>query len=88
MLISFEKSYNCQIPEPFINELESFPEIKETANFMTEASLVPNSKRIILGAGPVTAHEVNEYITKESYKKLVKQYDIITHVKIKNGVNK
>ena len=28
---------------------------------------------IILGTGPVTAHEVNEYITEESYNKLVEK---------------
>lgn len=70
--------YDCttnifeEIP-PFYNELEFLNENK-TANFLTEASLVKRSKRIILGAGPVTAHEVNEHITVESYRKLVKQY--------------
>lgn len=74
--------YNCTINifeeiQPFYNELEFVNENK-TANFLTEASLVNNSKRIILGAGPITAHEVNEFITIESYKKLVEQYkDII-----------
>ena len=47
----------------------------KTANFMTEASFVKNSKRMILGTGPVTAHEVNEKISIESYNKLVKQYE-------------
>ena len=48
---------------------------------MTEASFVKNSSRIILGAGPVTAHEVNEYITEESYRKLIEQYkDLIIKV--------
>jgi len=46
----------------------------KTANFLTEASVVKNSKRIILGPGPVTAHEINEHITEESYDRLVKQY--------------
>ena len=41
---------------------------------MTEASFLNNKSRIILGTGPVTAHEVNEYITEESYEKLVGQY--------------
>lgn len=59
--------------EPFINKSELVDEIK-TANFMTEASFVKDSERIILGTGPVTAHEVNEYITEESYNKLVEQY--------------
>ena len=41
---------------------------------MTEAGKVSGCKRIILGTGPVTAHEVNENISIESYRKLVKQY--------------
>lgn len=77
--------YNCEINildeiEPFINKSELVSEIK-TANFMTEASFVKSSERIILGADPVTAHEVNEYITEESYNKLVDQYkDLIIKV--------
>lgn len=70
--------YDCEINilddiEPFINKSKLVNEIK-TANFMTEASFVRDSERIILGTGPVTAHEVNEYITEESYSKLVEQY--------------
>lgn len=70
--------YDCTVNifeeiQPFYNELEFVNENK-TANFLTEASVVKNSTRIILGAGPVTAHEVNEHITVESYKKLVEQY--------------
>lgn len=72
------KIYDCEIDilddiEPFINKSELINEIK-TANFMTEASFVKDCERIILGTGPVTAHEVNEYITEESYNKLVEQY--------------
>ena len=70
--------YDCEIKildeiEPFISKTKLAKEIK-TANFMTEASFVKDSERIILGTGPVTAHEVNEYITEESYNKLVEQY--------------
>ena len=70
--------YECDVNiieeiEPFINKCDFTTKIK-TANFMTEASFVKNTTRIILGAGPITAHEVNEYITEESYKKLVEQY--------------
>jgi len=70
--------YDCTVTvfeeiQPFCNEVEFTSEIK-TANFLTEASVVKNSKRMILGPGPVTAHEVNEHITVESYKKLVEQY--------------
>ena len=62
-----------ELIEPFLNKID-FIEKTETANFMTEASLINNTKRIILGTGPITAHEVNEHITMESYNKLVKQY--------------
>lgn len=62
-----------ELIEPFANKIDFLDEIK-TTNFMTEASMVPNSKRIILGTGPVTAHEVNEHISIESYKKLIEQY--------------
>ena len=72
------KEYDCYINiieevEPFINKCDFISQIK-TANFITEASLVKDTTRIILGPGPVTAHEVNEYITEESYKELVEQY--------------
>lgn len=59
--------------EPFIDNVEVIKEMK-TANFITEASMIKNVKRIILGVGPVTAHEVNENITTKSYDKLVEQY--------------
>lgn len=66
--------------KPFIDSFEFIEKIK-TANFMTEASFVQKSSRIILGVGPVTAHEVNEYITEESYNKLIEQYkDLIIKV--------
>ena len=70
--------YNCktniiECVEPFINKTSLIQEIK-TANFITEASFVKSKNKIILGPGPVTAHEVNEYITQESYEKIVEQY--------------
>lgn len=72
------KKYDCEINiieaiEPFINKTE-LVEKSQTANYITEASRVEGVTRIILGVGPVTAHEVNEHITKESYDKLVEQY--------------
>ena len=60
--------------DPFLNKIDFIEDIN-TANFMTEASLINNSKKIILGTGPVTAHEVDEHISKKSYRKLVKQYE-------------
>lgn len=70
--------YNAKINiieqiEPFVDEIDFLNETK-TTNFLTEASKVYNSKRIILGTGPVTAHEVNEKISVQSYNKLIEQY--------------
>ncbi len=72
------EKYECSINiieciEPFIDEIDLIKNTK-TANFITEASFIQKVKRIILGTGPITAHEVNEYITEESYNKLVDQY--------------
>ena len=58
---------------PFMSKVD-YLEKQETASFMTEASLIECTNKIILGVGPVTAHEVNEYIEISSYEKLVKQY--------------
>ena len=59
--------------EPFSNEIDFLKNAK-TCNLMTEASMVINSKRMILGLGPITAHEVDEKISVDSYNKLVEQY--------------
>lgn len=77
------EKYNCKAQiiecvEPFINKTSLAGEFK-TTNFITEASLInknenPNLTRIILGPGPVTAHEVNENISKESLNKTVEIY--------------
>ena len=58
--------------KPFDNTIP-FIEEKKTANFMTEASFM-DAKRIILGPGPVTAHEVDEHVTVESLRECVEQY--------------
>lgn len=72
------KKYNCEIRiveeiKSFINKTDLVNQIK-TANFFTEASIVDTQTKLILGTGPVTAHEINEYITEDSYEKLVNQY--------------
>jgi len=79
------KKYNAkaeiiQCIKPFINKTSLVNKIK-TTNFITEASLInknknenPNLTRIILGPGPVTAHEVNENISKDSLIKTVEIY--------------
>lgn len=74
--IGFLKNkYGAKVQElnklsPFLNGTNLF---NKTCTFITEASFLKN-ERIILGAGPVTAHEVNEYITVQSLDRLVQQY--------------
>lgn len=63
--------YEIEI-QPFFNKID-FLENEKTANFMTEASWV-KGKRIILGPGPVTAHEIDEHISQKSLRLLVEQY--------------
>lgn len=72
------KKYDCEVNiievlPPFLDKTELVSEIK-TANFITEATFINSKNRIILGAGPVTAHEINEHIDVESYEKLIEQY--------------
>lgn len=72
-----KNKYNAELIQinkisAFINKSDLCKEVK-TSNFITEASFLKN-ERIILGAGPVTAHEVNEYVELESLNKLVTQY--------------
>ena len=75
--INYEFNYKViELVEPFYNEIDGI-ESSKTSNFITDASLIKNKNRIILGLGPVTAHEIDEHITEESYKKLVEQYKII-----------
>ena len=61
-----------QVP-PFSN-IVPFADETSTANYITEASLIPKSQKIILGPGPITAHEANEYISAKSLQKTISQY--------------
>ena len=66
--------------KPFVNKID-FVENTKAANFITEASFVDGCKKIILGTGPITAHEVNEHISKKSFEKLIGQYkDLIEKI--------
>ena len=77
------KMYNCTVKiveciESFINDTDLVSN-KKTTNFITEASLInkketPDVVKIVLGPGPITAHEVNENISVESLNKLVEDY--------------
>lgn len=69
----YDATYEIDVDiDPFYEEIPFIKEV-HTAGFMTEASFI-QGKRIILGPGPVTAHEVNEYVSIESLKKTVNQY--------------
>jgi len=61
--------------------LEKISSKKQTANYVTEGSFI-DANIIILGPGPITAHEKNEYVTKESlelteklYIEIIKKYN-------------
>ena len=71
MKVKVDIYYAIQI-QPFFNKID-FLENEKTANFMTEASQV-KGKRMILGPGPVTAHEMDEHISIKSLRLLAEQY--------------
>ena len=74
LAIKYKAKVNIiDLVEPYADKIEFLDKIK-TTNFMTEAAKILGKKRMILGVGPVTAHEVNEKISIESYKKLINQY--------------
>jgi len=85
------KKYNC-FYECYTNVLPSINKSIEdidfykkitskeskSCNFVTEGNFLEKKNLIILGPGPVTAHESNEHISIDSYKKTAKIYiDII-----------
>ena len=63
-----------KLNESNIGFLESISASKETANYFTEASFIESDNIIILGPGPVSAHEKNEYITFDSLLKSEELY--------------
>ena len=61
--------------QEIIEKLEKLTKKKVTGlNYVTEASLFPDKNVIILGPGPITAHQKDETIEKESYVKCQKLY--------------
>lgn len=72
---SLRKKYRADVQN--LNRLSAFFNPSEisnkTCNFITEASFLKKNC-LILGAGPVTAHEVDEYIEEKSLERLVEQY--------------
>lgn len=47
---------------------------RKTENFVTEASFMKNTETVILGLGPITAHQCNECIEIAKLNRLVKIY--------------
>ncbi len=59
----------------FIKEVEDLTKNNISSfSYVTEGSFIRNSNIILLGAGPVTAHEVNEHIDYNSFKELIEIY--------------
>lgn len=85
-LKELSKKYNCKLTKT--EELLPLDERKEFSKKIssifkeecigftgvTEASLIRDTNIIILGPGPMTLHETNEYITIESFKETIEQY--------------
>lgn len=46
----------------------------ESINYLTEASFFEDRNILILGPGPVTAHQDDEYISKSSYLRIIEIY--------------
>lgn len=84
-----KNKYNCKLiknndlpplkeNKDFSKEIESL--LKEKCigfTGATEASFINDRNIVILGPGPLTLHETNEYITKESFNKTIEQYKMI-----------
>lgn len=70
---------------PFANEDQCIVSLLEkitkreviNASYITEASFIDGNNKIILGPGPIKAHEKNEYITLESLEQTVNTYENI-----------
>ena len=76
--IGIDIKSNINTNEKMIKEIEKMTQCKaQSENYVTEASFIPESESIILGVGPVTAHQCDEHIEIEKLEKLVKIYDNI-----------
>jgi acetylornithine deacetylase len=85
-IINLLKNYNCDYKitvesnpmickdKEFVALIESKTAKGKGMSFLTEASFVNNTNSIILGPGPITAHEADEYIYLDSYIKTIELY--------------
>jgi len=67
------ESCNPMINHNDLSFLESISSKKQTKCYLTEASVIDKNS-IILGVGPDTSHQKNEYIMKDSLNKTVELY--------------
>ena len=68
--------YHFTIIQKLLKNTKKLRIIKEKIFGLSEASVL-NGNKIILGPGPVTAHEDREHISKESLYKTVENYKSI-----------
>lgn len=79
--------YNCKIEiinevmplindnTEFIEQIEELTQMKAIAeNYVTEANFIEGVNAVVLGAGPITAHQTNEYVEIDKLNDLVKMY--------------
>ncbi len=66
------------LAEPLMNDIETINNLElgkyKAECFVTEGSFMKAKNKIILGPGPITAHEKNEYVSIKSLNETVKTY--------------
>lgn len=69
---------NTNRDNSMIKEIEKITKCNaKSENYITEASFIKNAEFIILGVGPMNAHQSDEYIEKEKLDRLVEIYNNI-----------
>lgn len=69
---------NINTDNEMIQEIEKITQFdKKGENYVTEASFLTQTESVILGVGPITAHQSDEYIESEKLDELVNIYEKI-----------
>lgn len=69
-----------------LKEIESITKFKaEGVNYVTEGNFLNKNNVVILGPGPITAHEPNEHISLDSYNKAISVFKKIISKYCKEG---
>jgi len=78
MEIGVNIKVNINKNNEMIKQIEEITQCEQKSeNYVTEASFISNSDTIILGLGPITAHQSNEYIEVDKLERLVNIYEKI-----------